>query len=104
MANNASTFLHCVLLALSYNSLSLLLPQQAASASAPGDADTFCLLEQQQQQQQRRAELPGDNNVVVLMDSYNYITLLSEPGRGGVWQQVDLDSNNEVGRGTMVRM
>lgn len=62
------------------------------TAGAPGDGHTFCTSGIEPQEY-----LLNDK---VLMDSYNYLNLLGGPG--AVWQQVDLDSNNAIGRGTEV--
>jgi hypothetical protein len=67
------------------------------SAGAPGDSDTFCL----NSTLGTLLPAPLPSNAKILMDSFNYITLLSdEPG--AVWQQVDLDSNNVPGGTTSV--
>ena len=72
-----------------------------ASARAPGDADRLCTVTLPSTGEVQPAPLPA--NAKVLMDSYDYILLL--PGTaGGVWQQVDLDDNNDPGRGTEVRL
>ena len=42
-------------------------------------------------------------NIKVLMDSYNYETLLP-PQQNPVWQQVDLDTNNPTGETTNVSL
>ena len=67
-----------------------------ACARAPGDADQLCTANQLQL---LPAPLPA--NAKILMDSYDYILLLPR-ANGGVWQQVDLDDNNDPGRGTEV--
>ena len=66
-----------------------------ACASAPEDADLLCTV------QLPPAPLPANANAKVLMDSNDYIMLLPRAD-GGVWQQVDLDDNNNPGRGTEV--
>ena len=68
-------------------------------AQAPGDGDSFCL-----------NTLPGVQGVTppvypvnarILMDSYNYIRLLSTQ-TGSAWQQVDVDGIQSQGRGATV--
>jgi hypothetical protein len=44
---------------------------------------------------------PLPSNAKILVDSFNYLTLLSDE-LGAVWQQVDLDSNNVPGGTTSV--
>ena len=63
------------------------------SAGAPEDSAPFCTGDLFPD------ELPS--HAAALMDSYNYLVLLGDEG-GAVWQQVDLDTNNMVGRGTEV--
>ena len=70
-----------------------------ASARAPGDADRRCTDELPTNGGVQPAPLPA--NAKVLVDSYDYILLLPRAD-GGVWQQVDLDDNNDPGRGTEV--
>ena len=72
-----------------------------ASARAPGDADTQCAVDILSTFGVQPGQLPA--NAKVLMDSYDYILLLPRTA-GGVWQQVDLDDNNDPGRGTEVRL
>ena len=66
-------------------------------AQAPGDGDSFCTT--------TLLNVPGvappvyPVNTRILMDSYNYIRLLST---GGVWQQVDVDGIESQGRGATV--
>ena len=62
-----------------------------ASARAPGDAHELCTLEP--------APLPP--NAQVLMDSYDYVELLSIDA---AWQSIDLDDNNLSGSGTEVNI
>ena len=62
----------------------------ASSARAPGDADELCTTALPT----RLGSAPLPPNVVALMDSYNYNILLPTSEHTGVWQQVDLDSNN----------
>ena len=70
------------------------------SASAPGDADEFCL---------NITQAVGSNKAI-LMDSYNYILLLANEGDVNntdvlpAWQAVDLDVNNGGGVGTRVSL
>jgi hypothetical protein len=67
------------------------------SAGAPGDGDTFCLTSP-------LGELlpaPLPSNAKILVDSFNYLALLSDE-LAAVWQQVDLDSNNVPGGTTSV--
>ncbi len=64
-----------------------------AAAGAPGDADTLC--------PSISGDAPLPSNAEILMDSYNYLSLLGE-GSVNVWQQVDQDNNNEAGRSTSV--
>ena len=68
-------------------------------AQAPGDGDSFCT-----------NTLPNVSgvappvypvNVRILMDSYNYIRLLSTQS-GAVWQQVNVDGIQSQGRGATV--
>ena len=68
-------------------------------AQAPGDGDPFCL-----------NTLPGVPGVTppvypvnarILMDSYNYVRLLSSQ-TGAAWQQVDVDGIESQGRGATV--
>ena len=68
-------------------------------AQAPGDGDSFCTM--------TLPNVPGvappvyPVNARILMDSYNYIRLLStlvDP----VWQQVDVDGIESQGRGATV--
>ena len=69
-------------------------------ARAPGDADRLCTVTLPSNGEvYQPAPLPA--NTRVLMDSYDYILLLPR-AEGGVWQQVDLDDNNEAGRSTEV--
>ena len=68
-------------------------------ARAPGDADILCTVTFPTSGEVQPAPLPA--NARVLMDSYDYISLLPRDA-GGVWQQVDLDDNNEAGRSTEV--
>ena len=70
-----------------------------ASTRAPGDADRLCTEIFPSIVEVPSAPLPA--NAKVLMDSYDYILLLPRAA-GGVWQQVDLDDNNLVARGTEV--
>ena len=69
-----------------------------ASASAPGDEDSFCVTVGQNPLITPPVHPP---NARVLMDSFNYINLLP-PHSGAVWQFVDNDTNNQAGRGTEV--
>ena len=68
-------------------------------AQAPGDGDSFCL--------NTLPDVPGVPPPVypvdtrILMDSYNYIRLLSSQS-GAVWQQVDVDGIESQGRGATV--
>ena len=56
------------------------------TARAPGDGDSRCL-------NSTLSRPPLPSNAAILMDSFDYLTLLSnEPG--AAWQQVDLDSIN----------
>ncbi len=64
-----------------------------ASAGAPGDADPLCAI--------ISGDAPLLSNAEILMDSFNYLGLLGEEPVN-VWQQVDLDDNNVVGRSTSV--
>jgi hypothetical protein len=68
-----------------------------AIAGAPGDGDSFCL--------SNALSILGPpllpSNAEVLMDSFDYLTLLSDE-LGAAWQQVDLDSNNVPGGTTSV--
>ena len=66
---------------------------------APGDGDRLCTVTLPSTGEVQPAPLPA--NAKVLMDSYDYITLLPR-SEGGAWQQVDLDDNNDPGRGTEV--
>ena len=68
-------------------------------AQAPGDGDSFCL----NTLPDVAGVAPPVNpvNARILMDSYNYIRLLSSQS-GAVWQQVDVDSSSSIGRGTTV--
>ena len=70
------------------------------TARAPEDADPFCTDTLRNESGLEPAPLPS--HATILMDSYNYITLLGDEGTGAVWQQVDLDNNNMAGRGTEV--
>ena len=70
-----------------------------ASTRAPGDSDRLCTVTLPSTGVVPPAPLPA--NAKVLMDSYDYISLLPR-AIGGVWQQVDLDDNNDPGRGTEV--
>ena len=68
-------------------------------AQAPGDGDSFCT--------GTLPNVPGvappvyPVNARILMDSYNYIRLLSTQS-GAVWQQVDVDGIQSQGRGATV--
>ena len=67
------------------------------SARAPEDAESFCTDE-------FASSAPPPiypPNSRVLMDSYSYVNLLP-PQDGPAWQELDTDSNNEMGRGTEV--
>ena len=68
-----------------------------ASTRAPEDADRLCTVTLPSTGEVQPAPLPA--NAKVLMDSYDYISLLDSYS---VWQQVDLDDNNDPGRGTEV--
>ena len=65
-------------------------------AQTPGDGDSFCT-----------NTSPGvapqvyPVNARILMDSFNYIRLLSTQS-GAVWQQVDVDNSSSRGRGATV--
>ena len=75
----------------------MLLPA-VVKTGAPLDADAYCSLGNFLDES---TQFPP--NVVSLMDSYSYLILLgNEVNQLGVWQQVDLDSNNSNGRGTEV--
>ena len=69
-------------------------------ARAPEDVDPFCTDTPPSESRLEPALLPS--HAATLLDSYNYISLLGDEGTGAVWQQVDLDNNNEAGRGTEV--
>ena len=70
-------------------------------ARAPGDGDKLCTVTLPAL---GREPPPLPANARVLMDSYDYITLLpSTSEESAVWQQVDLDDNNVPGRRTEVR-
>ena len=69
-------------------------------ARAPGDADRLCTVILPSTGGVEPAPPPA--NARVLMDSHDYILLLTGAG-GGVWQQVDLDGDDH-GRGTEVSM
>ena len=68
-------------------------------AQAPGDGDSFCI--------NTLLGTPGVTppvypvNARILMDSFNYIRLLSTQ-TGSVWQQVDVDGIQSQGRGATV--
>ena len=65
---------------------------------APGDGNAFCT------DTLARVQPPVHPlNTKILMDSFNYLNLLPPHG-GAVWQQLDLDDNNEIGEGTEVSM
>ena len=69
------------------------------SAGAPEDRSPFCTEELLSYE-----EVPAlPSHAAVLMDSYHYNVLLGDEGSGGVWQHVDLDTNNIPGRNTEVR-
>lgn len=68
-------------------------------AGAPGDGDVLCTVSRDVQARSAPAY-----NAEILMDSYNYLTLLSADRLQTQWQQVDLDANNAAGRGTEVRI
>ena len=68
---------------------------------APGDGDNFCTNTLPRTDGVQAPVHPS--NVKILMDSFNYLSLLPPHG-GAVWQQLDLDDNNEDGRGTEVSM
>ena len=70
------------------------------SAGAPEDSTPFCTGELLSEGGLEPPALPS--HAAVLMDSYNYLTLLGDEGSGAVWQHVDLDTNNIQGRGTEV--
>ena len=68
-------------------------------AQAPGDGDSFCT--------STLPNVPGvappvyPVNARILMDSYNYIRLLSSQ-TGAAWQQVDVDNSSSQSRGATV--
>ena len=68
-------------------------------AQAPGDGDSFCT--------NFLPSVPGvpppvyPVNARILMDSFNYIRLLSSQ-TGAAWQQVDVDGIQSQGRGATV--
>lgn len=67
------------------------------AAGAPGDGDTFCT--------ETLSGLGADPlppSAGILMDSYDYLNLLPPNEQRAVWQQLDLDDNNALGRGTQV--
>ena len=69
--------------------------QSVIIAQAPGDGDSFCT----------NIFSPPVSlcNARILMDSYNYIRLLSSQS-GAVWQQVDVDNSSSQGRGATVSL
>jgi hypothetical protein len=67
------------------------------SAGAPGDGDTFCI----SSTLGTLLPAPLPSNAKILVDSFHYLTLLSDEFRPA-WQQVDLDSNNVPGGTTSV--
>lgn len=71
-----------------------------ASAGAPEDADEVCTVDSFDDMQSP----PLPPNAEALMDSTNYVVLLSSDHNKsvGVWQQVDLDMHNVEGEGTEV--
>ncbi len=60
-------------------------------SQAPGDADSFCT------QESGTAPLPPyPPNARILMDAYQYISLLPAlAGRESTWQQVDVDNRSD---------
>ena len=79
--------------------LSILL--SVVSASTPGDEHSFCTDELQASATTTPPVYPPNSRI--LMDSYNYVSLLP-PHDMSVWQQVDNDENNIAGRGTSVSL
>ena len=80
--------------------LLLYLSTIADATVAPGDKDQFCEL----LRTNGVSPIPAYSaNVRVLMDSWNYQNLLP-PRTGAVWDQVDNDTNNPVGRTSRVRL
>ena len=73
----------------------------AIDGVAPGDEDQLCTETLQAAGVFSRPYYP--TNIKVLMDSYNYETLLP-PQQNPVWQQVDLDTNNPPGTTTNVSL
>ena len=78
----------------------LLLLVQAVTGQAPGDENTHCteFLPSLNPPQNVFDDPP---NVVPLMDSSHYISLLP-PNPNPVWQSIDLDDNNPAGHSTTV--
>lgn len=77
-------------------SLILLTMLSAVTARAPGDGDVFCSLKRS-----LVIHPVYSSNTKILMDSFDYLNLLP-PHDGALWQQLDLDDNNEIGGGTEV--
>ncbi len=62
----------------------------SVKSQAPGDADSFCT------QESGSTPLPPyPPNSRILMDSYQYISLLPALGRESTWQQVDVDNRSD---------
>ena len=76
----------------------LLLVVNPGSSVAPGDEQVIC----NDLRSQGAAPIPAYSaNMRVLMDSWNYQSLLS-PRLGAVWDEVDNDTNNRVGEMTNI--
>jgi hypothetical protein len=70
------------------------------SAAAPGDGHTPCI---NPATTYPFLAAPHPSNANTLMDSFNYLSLLSDkPPFLSLWQQVDLDSNNVISGSTSV--